>query len=859
MIRTFLLIVSFLLTVGLTAQTISGVVNRYAGVTGIDTCQSVLQVTDTSGFKKGDAVLLIQMQGAVIASGNNSAYGNILTMNAAGRYERAILDSVGSGVFILQSPLVNTYQTAGKIQVVRIAQYDQITVSDTLFAQPWNGNTGGVLALEVINTLVLNAPVIADGIGFRGGSAYIAPGNNCNFLIPEAAYFYGVGNWRGGSKGEGIALQENSKELGRGPQANGGGGGNDHNTGGGGGAHLTQGGQGGDNDEPSAFGCDGYFPGLGGKAITDNQLRLFPGGGGGAGHANNTLLGSGGNGGGVILIDAGTITGTQPLVSANGLDAGTANGDGGGGGGAGGTIWLKAAAAPANLLLSANGGRGGNTLNGNSNRCFGPGGGGSGGRILTNLPGIAVPLGGQPGIVTSSLNACNGSSNNAEAGENGLIEPVYVIPQDTASIRPAILSDTRSDTVCAGNVAYFFIQTNAGNWDIQWQQNDGTGWQDITANAGFTGFQNDTLVLTSAALLQNGRQFRSRIRRPGCFEITSATANLTVMAAPVAAFTVDINGGLAVFNNQSAHGTNFTWDFGDGGSDGAPNPQHLYATEGTYTVTLTVFNTCDTVSTTQQVDIFLLPEAGFATPDTALGCGPASILFENLSSENSVSFQWLFPGGMPENSVDPDPTIVYSSSGTYTATLVVGNTAGADTLSQTFEVQILDVAVANFTYTLLPGGVVQAVNASTGGTSYVWDFGDSSPQVQSDSVVSHQYLSSGTYPLTLIASNACGASVFQQNIDVVVQGVHTSDVWKNNAIQLYPNPLADYLVVDCSDIGLLPDRVEVSDILGRQVLMQQHFTDIKPMIFLHDLPAGIYWVQVHAGAYMKRQLLSKVS
>lgn len=857
MIRSLLLIVLVLLTVGVTAQTISGVVNRYAVVTGIDSCQSAVLVTDTSGFKKGDAVLLIQMQGAAIATGNNSAYGNMLAINAAGRYERALIDSVGSGVFFLLNPMIHRYQTAGKVQVVRIAQYDRITVTDTLFAQPWNGSTGGVLALEVSDSLVLHAPVIADGLGFRGGSAYIAPGNNCNFLVPEAAYFYGLGNWRGGSKGEGVAMPETGKELGRGPQSNGGGGGNDHNAGGGGGAHLTRGGQGGDNDEPSAFGCDGYFPGFGGKEIADHTLRLYPGGGGGAGHANNTLLGSGGNGGGIIFISAGTIAGTQPIISATGQDAWTANGDGGGGGGAGGTIWLQTADAPANLQIRANGGHGGNTLNGNSNRCFGPGGGGSGGRILTNLTGINLPSGGQPGIVTSSGNACNGSSNNAAAGENGRLEPVPVTPQGVTSLRPEIVQDTRSDTVCAGDQAYFFIQTNAGNWDIQWQQNDGTGWQDIAGNAGFTGFKDDTLVLTSAALLQNGWQFRSRIRRPGCFEITSAAAQLTVIAAPVAAFTVEVDGALAVFNNQSSEGTNFAWDFGDGQSDDAFNTQHLYAAEGTYTVTLSVLNACDTVSTTQQVVILLLPEAGFATPDTALACGTVSVLFENLSSENSASFQWLFPGGMPETSVDQQPTSVYSSSGTYTATLVVGNTAGSDTVSQTFVVQILSAAVANFTYTLLPGGVVQAVNTGTGDASYVWDFGDGSPQVQSDSMVTHQYLTSGNYTLTLIASNACGASVFQQNIEVIVQGVHTSDVWKNNAIQLYPNPVADYLVVDCSDIGLPPDRVEMSDMLGRRVLIQQHFTDIKPVIFLHDLLAGVYWVQVNAGVYVKRQILFK--
>ena len=132
MFRTFLLIV-FVHSIGvMTAQTISGIVNRYTAVTAIDTCLGRLQVADTSGFQKGDAILLIQMQGAAISAGNNSSFGNIQSMGAAGRYERAILDSVGPGALFLQRQLVNTYAITGKVQVVRIAQYQHITVSDTL-------------------------------------------------------------------------------------------------------------------------------------------------------------------------------------------------------------------------------------------------------------------------------------------------------------------------------------------------------------------------------------------------------------------------------------------------------------------------------------------------------------------------------------------------------------------------------------------------------------------------------------------------------------------------------------------------------------------------------------------------------
>ena len=83
-------------------------------------------------------------------------------------------------------------------------------------------------------------------------------------------------DWRGAFKGEGIVIGNSAQYSGKGARATGGGGGNDHNSGGGGGGHATAGGQGGENDEPSLFGCSGENPGLGGKAIADFQgYRLF--------------------------------------------------------------------------------------------------------------------------------------------------------------------------------------------------------------------------------------------------------------------------------------------------------------------------------------------------------------------------------------------------------------------------------------------------------------------------------------------------------------------------------------------------------------------------------------------------------
>ncbi|MBK7936477.1 MAG: PKD domain-containing protein [Lewinellaceae bacterium] len=572
------------------AQTtpISDIVNQYTAVTGIDTCTGKLSVSDTAGFRPGGAILLIQMQGAEISSANNFLYGIVQNMNYAGRFERAVIDSVALNAIFVQKKLVYAYDIAGKLQAVTLPQYNDAAVNDTLRCQPWNGSTGGILALEASGTLTLDAPVLADGAGFRGGAAYTAPTNSCNFLFPETAYFYAFGNWRGSYKGEGIALPIAGKEFGRGPQANGGGGGNDHNSGGGGGANIADGGNGGDNDEPGSLGCDGYYPGVRGYGIFFTPGRLFPGGGGGAGHSNNALTSAGGHGGGIIFIQAGDIAGNAPVISANGLSAPNTNGDGAGGGGAGGTIWLNAGSAPANLVVSANGGNGGNTLNNNQNRCFGPGGGGSGGRILSNLFGINSPSGGQAGLVANSTNSCNGTSNGATGGDAGFSENTFAVPEgDTEYLLPQILANPTSYTACSGKPAFFSLQSNTGNWGFQWQVNDGTGWQNITGG-NYAGFTTDSLVINNTALAQDGLRFRCLVQKSGCTDLISGESTLTVIPAPSAGFSASINGYVADFSNQSA-ASSFYWQFGDGGVSLANSPQHTYTAEGTYTVTLYAF------------------------------------------------------------------------------------------------------------------------------------------------------------------------------------------------------------------------------------------------------------------------------
>lgn len=818
---------------------ISGIINHYTAVSAVDTCAGRLSVADTSGFRKGNVALLIQMQGAAINTANNAQYGAILSMNDAGKFERITIDSVAAGSIFSAYRLINSFSQPEGLQLVSIPRFQQVEVVDTLRAKPWDGTTGGVLALEVSGMLTLNAPVSANEAGFRGGAEFVATNNACNWFTQQNQFFYPAGDWRGGNKGEGIARTSPGQELGRGPRANGGGGGNDHNAGGGGGGNMSGGGNGGNNADPNPIGCNGYFPGIGGVAPTNTLDRIFMGGGGGAGHANNLLRSKGGRGGGIVFVTAGAINGAKTEIYANGGQGSHSFDDGAGGGGGGGSIRMSLGVANPGILLQAIGGRGGNADNGNVDRCMGPGGGGSGGRILCNIMSLtAIFTPGTPGATFNSTVACNNSNNGAQPGGAGFYEFLPVFPEGTvAAFQPEIQSVILSDTICSGDAAVFSLTTNPGEWSYQWQVNSGSGWQDISGG-NFSGAQTSSLTVLSAQPAQNGWQFRCRVFRPGCYEAVSNAATLHILPAPIAGFSSSLDEATATFSNLSSNADSFYWLFGDGTASILPNPVHTYLQEGDYTVTLTAWNACDTMIFESLVSIFLPPQAAFFVPKSVIGCESAQVGFTNQSSPNSTLYNWSFSGAQPANSSEENPVAVYHVSGTYTVQLVVSNMVGSDTAVQFVTVEIFENPVAGFSWIVLPNGSVQFTNLSENSTAWSWDFGDGS-SLNDDFNTTHQYNSSGIYVVTLSAVSPCGVALIQQEIEVTVPGSGLNDAISGRML-LYPNPASAGLTIDWEEPGRAPLLLQATDISGRIIWEVLEPEGSQLYLLLADWPTGVY-------------------
>jgi PKD repeat protein len=91
---------------------------------------------------------------------------------------------------------------------------------------------------------------------------------------------------------------------------------------------------------------------------------------------------------------------------------------------------------------------------------------------------------------------------------------------------------------------------------------------------------------------------------------------VTAPAAPVAAFTSDVQSGMIPltiqFTDQSTNvPTSWLWDFGDGGTSTDQNATHTYTTAGTYTVNLTATNAAGSGTETKTNYITAIPGTVF--------------------------------------------------------------------------------------------------------------------------------------------------------------------------------------------------------------------------------------------------------
>lgn len=271
----------------------------------------------------------------------------------------------------------------------------------------------------------------------------------------------------------------------------------------------------------------------------------------------------------------------------------------------------------------------------------------------------------------------------------------------------------------------------------------------------------------------------------GCSDTARTVVN--IVPQPTANFTFSPTVGCSALNNVlftdvSTGAVNYNWAFGNGNtSTSSTPPLQNYLSIGNYVASLTVTaaNTCVHTKTTG-ITVYQPPLAAFSPTNVCLN---SSVTFTDnstaVATNTIVNWNWNFGDGSL-NSLLQNPVHTYTAAGTYTVKLVVSSVFCKDSISLPFTVNVLPTA--SFSKNPISGCSPLAVsftNASSGASSYLWNFG-----------VTPTATSTATSPsFTFVNSTA---SVFTPTISLTATNVFGCTNQTSQTLTVFPLPIASF-------------------------------------------------------------------
>lgn len=243
--------------------------------------------------------------------------------------------------------------------------------------------------------------------------------------------------------------------------------------------------------------------------------------------------------------------------------------------------------------------------------------------------------------------------------------------------------------------------------------------------------------------------------------------------------------GINFFNYSNSGGTpntSYSWYFGDNSTSSLQNPNHIYASAGTYQVCLTISDSngiacsyCDNVVVGNNTGSGCMAYF-YAEPDLNSANGINFWNYSSLGGAPSGSNSWDFGDNTAVSNLE-NPNHIYTNAGTYMVCLTITDSNGVS-CSYCDNVVVQDstsVGCQAYFYSEPDFNSVNGINffnySSPGGTpsSFSWDFGDNTP-VSNVANPNHIYANEGTYTVCLTAiSNGVTCSY----CDYVIVGDNT--------------------------------------------------------------------------------------
>ncbi|MFO7933834.1 MAG: PKD domain-containing protein [Bacteroidales bacterium] len=339
------------------------------------------------------------------------------------------------------------------------------------------------------------------------------------------------------------------------------------------------------------------------------------------------------------------------------------------------------------------------------------------------------------------------------------------------TVYPAIVSDfTASATEGCHPLRVEFTNQSAGAGTYLWDFGDGSS----------SGTADPVHLFTNTGTVDSVYTVTLVTVAPNNFCRDTFSVDITVHPYVLANFTIPDPLGCSPFDvvleNSSVNATLFHWDFGDGTDTTTFSTDPLihrfvnpdFDNRQDFQITLVAENFAGCTSEiTRTVTVEPAIQAEFSASQMS-GCHPLTVDFTNLS-DGAAYYHWDFGNGTTSQETDPIQTFTNMGSSDTTYHVWLYATASNNVCRDSFLLDILVHPYIQAGFTFEEGircspSSVTFNNASVGGTSFHWDFGDGTDTVTTDMYpVDHVFVNpsfthNSSFQVVLTASNDAGCT-----------------------------------------------------------------------------------------------------
>jgi gliding motility-associated-like protein len=313
------------------------------------------------------------------------------------------------------------------------------------------------------------------------------------------------------------------------------------------------------------------------------------------------------------------------------------------------------------------------------------------------------------------------------------------------NIGPFIINKGAS---CSSPMKVNFTDTSSGAVSWHWNFTSNPGDTSDFQNPSFTYLTNN--LFTPTLTITNVNGCTSTISETFNTAQPTATIHADTTLIPSAIYCADVQATFTALSQDTL--ATYFWSFGDGTTSTSPNPVHVFSIPGTYIINLsftTIHGCSGSAFPPDTIIVYPKPHAIFTAADSLPCTNNQLETFINLD-DSAFQFKWFYGDGNSDINNNVYHTHPYNAEGSYNMTLIA-STPGckSDTSTITRYVKttpIPQLAVVNNCDSDRLSAALTVV--PSGGSQYVWTFGDGSPD-ETDNVyvptINHHYPQGGVY------------------------------------------------------------------------------------------------------------------